>query len=749
VYSIHQYVEAVVDSVFPFGVFVTLPDQTRAYIRRRELTISGDADPREVVAAGDLLKAVIIQLDGPDHFLELSVREHLPDPWEDFCQCVVKDPAITVIVKNMANNGIFVQVIPGIDGFIPLEEMATWDVTRPEDLVWTGDRVEAVITHLDTTNHKVRLSVKRRLEQLDKAQHYLEGLQKPVSEDEETYQELEPITDALESEWKQGLLSNLTVLVLEDRQEVREPLAHWLTALGCKAHSASNAAEALALCSQNSFHVLLVDLELPQINGVGFIEKLYAMGKSMPIAVMSNADVVASHLHELQNLQIAQIFLKPLNLDEVQRFLFQLSKNGHNSFRPDFDSYHQLATEAIQPFQGLAAMMRSGMLLEERFQRGLEQILHLTRAEQALLFHLDQVTQAVTVVAQVGSLPIKTEAVYALVSSPVKDVIAECVPIWEKQVSQQHNARFRKLLDLLPFESCIGVPVEAVGRAEYGIFIFHRTPDAFSHYRLRDMLGMATFFSAALESQGLNEHVKSLSRIFLSGQLAAGFGHEVSNQLSAQNLQLSLLRKAFSRLERDHPAFLKISDFQEARQTIEKAFEIYVGLDNTVKEFSCLMKPQKDGVVDVSKLLHTAETQVRPLARRSGVELSIEPDANLPLVKGNETGLLQVFLNLMINAIQQLETSPAKRRLLVVRAFTSPYPEGSQLEITFTDTGPGIHHQLWEKIFALGFTTRKGGSGLGLFIARSLVESMGGKLLVKESRVPFGTTFLISLPIVP
>jgi two-component system sensor histidine kinase FlrB len=68
------------------------------------------------------------------------------------------------------------------------------------------------------------------------------------------------------------------------------------------------------------------------------------------------------------------------------------------------------------------------------------------------------------------------------------------------------------------------------------------------------------------------------------------------------------------------------------------------------------------------------------------------------------------------------------------------------VQARFSDTGPGIHRQLWEKIFALGFTTRAGGSGLGLYIARSLMGSMGGRIVLEESLVPLGTTFLVELP---
>jgi signal transduction histidine kinase len=62
------------------------------------------------------------------------------------------------------------------------------------------------------------------------------------------------------------------------------------------------------------------------------------------------------------------------------------------------------------------------------------------------------------------------------------------------------------------------------------------------------------------------------------------------------------------------------------------------------------------------------------------------------------------------------------------------------------DDGPGIHHRLWEKIFDAGFSTRKDGSGLGLYISRYILSTMGGKIYVLDSHILQGTTFAVDLP---
>lgn len=94
-----------------------------------------------------------------------------------------------------------------------------------------------------------------------------------------------------------------------------------------------------------------------------------------------------------------------------------------------------------------------------------------------------------------------------------------------------------------------------------------------------------------------------------------------------------------------------------------------------------------------------------------------------------------------------MELKPNDLRILKVSVNT--IDQDRLVQVRFKDTGPGIHYKLWEKIFDLGFTTRDGGSGLGLYIARSLVESMGGRIIVENSFIPIGTTFLIELPTLP
>lgn len=743
-YSKGQHTVATVESIYPFGVFVRLEDGARAYIRRRELTLSGDLDPRSVVTEGQQVEAIIVELARPPSLMELSVRDALPDPWQEFTHQFRQGDVVTATIKSLLPDKVFAQIVPGVNGLIPLEELATWNVERPENLVWAGDQVEAVITHLDMTGKRARLSIRRRLEQLSQVEAIVEYLHQ--KEQKGAVAQAQPEQESIVSETeKPGAIGlEAPILVVEDHDAVRIPLVKWLSDQACTVHWAETAAEAQSLCQTNDYGLLIVDLGLPDRDGLSLVKELEKAGVSAPVAVMSDPAVIEEHLPELESLGVAAAFTKPLDLDEIHHFLLRLAAGE----RPGLsEPGAPTGASAAQSSQALDEVMRSSRPLAERLGQGLEQLVRETHAEVGIVFHLDTTSRQVSLVAHSGNITFNEQVVYSLVDSPVKDVIREQRLTWENQVSAERTGRFRKLLALLPFESCIGVPLQAGGQTEHALFLFHREPGAFSRYRLRDTLAMATLFAVALESQILHERVQSLGRIFLSGHLAAGFAHEVFNRVSGLDLGFRNVRSDVERLTQAAPGLSEHPDFRQAVRDLDKAVETATDLKRAVEEFQRLMRTEEEKSVDVNLAVRQAEAQVRPLARRTKVKMHLDLAAGLPLAVGGSIRLQQVFVNLMLNAIQQMDGKPEGQRALTVSTACPNEDGGQWVIVRFSDTGPGIHRQLWNKVFDLGFTTRAGGSGLGLYIARSLVEFVGGQIGVEKSLIPLGTTFVVRLRI--
>ena len=115
----------------------------------------------------------------------------------------------------------------------------------------------------------------------------------------------------------------------------------------------------------------------------------------------------------------------------------------------------------------------------------------------------------------------------------------------------------------------------------------------------------------------------------------------------------------------------------------------------------------------------------------------------LPLVRGNDSDIHQALTNIVNNA---LEVMPQGGRFSMTAAFCARDGLPERVEVRVEDTGPGIPREHQERVFLREYTTKSGGHGLGLAVARTKVLSLGGSIWV-ESEPGFGATFIVALPV--
>jgi signal transduction histidine kinase/predicted RNA-binding protein with RPS1 domain/DNA-binding response OmpR family regulator len=720
-YQLHQQVEAIVESIQPYGVFVRLDDKTRAYIRRRELDLDADVDPARVVRKGDKITAEVIALGEPGKHIELSRRATLPDPWPEFARRFREGDVVRGTVRALRPDGVFIHIEAGIDGFVPLEELATWQVAKPDELLWVDDEVEAVITRLDAHSKRLTLSIKARLEQRAQATRIIERF----AERKETRaltaspEELPPLTE--DERERIG-----PVIVIDDDNGIRNGLVEWLQQRGYRAIAARTLDEIRALIQNERRGVLLVDIHLSEDDGLDLIRRLRIDGNGIIVCVMSSPEFLMERSEEIRAAKVWQAFEKPLHKEEIDRFLRRLARG---EAQPLWNTLLRRKEEKTESHV-LNIALRD-VAPSRRLQVALEKIIEMAHAEKGIVFVKDSVSQTISIAVEAGALPLRQEALYDLEDSPVKDVIVENERVLEGHATA--NKRFAKLLGLLDFESCIGAPIETMGEVRHALFLFHRKPNAFARVRPQYIELDTLWLRAILEEQVVSERLRAVSPLLLSGELALGLAHEVYNKVDGLELQLANL------LSPTRPP----TDLRPALSTLQTSV---IDLKTLAGSFQQLMAAKDTPTTfDVNDVVRRAAMLIHPLARKESVKIDWHLADNLPQVTGNSIALQQVFFNIMLNAVQQMARKPDKHRLLEIS--TSYQPDRKRpLLIRFTDTGPGIHKQLWEKIFELGFSTR-GGSGLGLFIARSLIEMFDGKIKVEESAVPLGTTFLVKLPI--
>jgi signal transduction histidine kinase len=126
--------------------------------------------------------------------------------------------------------------------------------------------------------------------------------------------------------------------------------------------------------------------------------------------------------------------------------------------------------------------------------------------------------------------------------------------------------------------------------------------------------------------------------------------------------------------------------------------------------------------------------------QRYSVAMRTELAAELPKITADRVQLQQVFMNLMLNAIEAMQDEGGE---LTVK---SQLEQDRQLLFSVSDTGPGLPAENVDKIFSAFFTTKSKGSGMGLAISRSIVESHGGRLWATANDGQ-GATFYFTLPI--
>jgi PAS domain S-box-containing protein len=225
------------------------------------------------------------------------------------------------------------------------------------------------------------------------------------------------------------------------------------------------------------------------------------------------------------------------------------------------------------------------------------------------------------------------------------------------------------------------------------------------------------------------------------GQLAAGVAHEINNPLATiAGCAEGLLDRASDPLLRAQPGF---QEFPEYLAVIEEEAYRCKEITGSLLQFVRSEAGEREPT-DINHLLEKSLEIASLQPRFSGFDLQFDLAPHLPILQANKNRLRQVFLALVVNA---LEACHGDGRL-TVRTLTRPVPSGEEVVIEFQDTGSGIPPEHLGKIFEPFFTTKgeHRGTGLGLAICQSIVAEHGGRIEV-ESEMGRVSLFQVILPV--
>jgi PAS domain S-box-containing protein len=234
-------------------------------------------------------------------------------------------------------------------------------------------------------------------------------------------------------------------------------------------------------------------------------------------------------------------------------------------------------------------------------------------------------------------------------------------------------------------------------------------------------------------SRQLQAELAHINRVSMMGELAGSLAHEIKQPIAAAATNA---RTSLRWLQREPP------EIEEARGTAARIIDDVNRAAHIIDRLRSLYQkgsPAERESVDVNEVACEMIVLLRSEAHRYSISMRTEFAAELPKTKADRVQLQQVFMNLMLNGIEAMKDTGGELTLKTQLTLDG------QLLVSIRDAGVGLPTEKVEEIFSAFFTTKSQGTGMGLSISRTIVESHGGRLWACGNSGR-GATFYFTLP---
>jgi signal transduction histidine kinase len=293
-------------------------------------------------------------------------------------------------------------------------------------------------------------------------------------------------------------------------------------------------------------------------------------------------------------------------------------------------------------------------------------------------------------------------------------------------------------------KSNVGIPLTVGGGPPVGALTFNtmRAQRAWTAPVVRRLQLVAQIFANALARKHADAdarlHLRELAhlnRVATMGVLTTALAHELNQPLGA------ILRNAeAAELLLQHAA----PDLQELRAIVADIKRDDERAGGTIDRLRAMLRqrPIELESVNLVRLVNDVVSLAHPAATRRGIQIESDMPAEIPTARCDRVHVQQVLLNLIMNGMDAINEAPNGEARVFIRARTAG---NHQVEVSVSDTGPGIASEALPRVFEPFFTTKTSGMGMGLAISRALVEAHGGRLWASEHAAR-GATFRFTLP---
>jgi PAS domain S-box-containing protein len=230
----------------------------------------------------------------------------------------------------------------------------------------------------------------------------------------------------------------------------------------------------------------------------------------------------------------------------------------------------------------------------------------------------------------------------------------------------------------------------------------------------------------------LEANLAHMNRVSVMGEMSASLAHELKQPMAAAVMNAEVCLEL---LQRSH---LDISELRDASLAVVKSAKRAADIIDSVRSLSRRAAPKRE-LADFNEIICEIDALLHNQVQQNSVTVLLQLAENLPAVRGDRVQLQQVVMNLMLNGIEAMTESGGD---LIVRSVLT---EAGQVLVSVSDTGVGLPNEKKEHIFDAFFTTKPQGTGMGLAISRSIIESHGGRLWAMGNACR-GATFYFELP---
>ncbi|MBN1350406.1 S1 RNA-binding domain-containing protein [candidate division KSB1 bacterium] len=723
-----------------FGAFVELPGGIQGYIPTKVLSWTGSIiDAREKLRVGDKARVAVKKINPKYNSLILSLKEAQNDPWPIFCSTYKPDDTIKGRVIQVLEKSAYLELEGQVNGFLPLSH-AWLKAEKMDEAVLVGDNLQAKIDSLNNEHRLVILSVAHLYEEEHDEQKI--SAQWSLSEKFGDLLDLLRFRADKSSEkaraFDAALLQKIrNILVVISETTVRLSTSMMLEELGFEADYVLNSETAISKFEENVYDLIILNITLQDGDAIGLAKGFLNTHPKPYLIIQTTLEEARRYLNKIMQAGIQnRLLYKPWVIEDLINLMNALV-NGEVRTEGAPVANDSDFLEIIS--KSFISSHYDGIEVNEI----LAKIKRRTNAEFVIIFEQHLATLSTNIFASIGLEPELSEKQKEMLRfSPVKDVIHDAKSLHEWEIK---NDKYVHLKPLGEFKAIIGERLDFKSDHGYGLFVFRNEPIAFDNNEVADIKIAVQVLGAAIKSQKLEEIYKLQHKLIVAGQLSSTLIHELKNEQQALFNYIEILKMDSDNLTNSKIKFNEIQFIARFQRIVRNLQDEQNKIQSIYYLFLDLLREKNEERIELSEHLTKLALLLRPMAKKSRIEI-INPSNRIKPITINTSRLDQVITNLLINSLEQLPVvrkKTGKIWLYVYHQNDSDLP----IKIEIKDNGPGIHEVQRERVFDIFFTTKKNGSGLGLFIAKALIESIGGKISIKETIRFGGTTFLIELPL--